>query len=36
LIPDRDLGVVIMANSGGPVAFSSEPVLAAIARHYGD
>lgn len=34
LIPDSDLAVVIMANSGGPISFSSEATLAKILMHY--
>lgn len=34
LIPDAGLAVMIMANAGGPIAVSSKPVLAEMARRF--
>lgn len=36
LFPEEDLGIVVMSNAGGPIAFSGDQIVRALYRRFGD
>lgn len=36
LFPEEDLGIVVMSNAGGPIAFSGDQIVEALYRRHGE